>query len=302
MGQQKRFFESENIEQQQGRGQASSGQGKNKSLGYLPGTFVKDQPENLSLGELLKLMLLRLKRQWVSLRFQADKITHRALHPKTAFQIALLAGLAYYVFAPDSEPKTRLSTSVVRPVYYENEEPEYLEFGQEQEPGKPYGAPMSSYETAPVSVGQLSREQAIAYIERYHKTAIGEMHKFGIPASISLAQGLIESRAGTSKLAKTNNNHFGIKCFSKNCQKGHCSNFTDDTHKDFFKKFKTPWQSWRAHSELLASGRYAKLKKHGKNYRAWAYGLKSAGYATDKTYAEKLIGMIERYKLYEYDR
>ena len=91
------------------------------------------------------------------------------------------------------------------------------------------------------------------------------MEKYGIPASISLAQGLIESRAGSSKLAVNNNNHFGIKCFSRHCRKGHCTNFTDDTHKDFFRKFPSPWESWRAHSQLLSSGRYTKLRKNGRS-------------------------------------
>jgi flagellum-specific peptidoglycan hydrolase FlgJ len=303
MGQQKRFFESENIEQQQGRGQARSGQSKNKHFGFTPSMFVNERPENLPLSELLKLILLRLRRSWVSFRFQAEKKTRGALRPKAAFQIILLAGVAYYVFAPDAEPTERPSTSVVKPIHYlDDDQPDYLEVGHVEEPGKPYRAPKTSNEAAPVSEEQLLKEQALAYIQRYHTTAIGEMRKFGIPASISLAQGLIESRAGTSKLAKSNNNHFGMKCFSKNCKKGHCTNFTDDTHKDFFRKFKTPWESWRAHSELLASGRYAKLKKHGKDYRAWAYGLKSAGYASDRTYAEKLIGIIERYQLYKYDK
>mgnify|MGYP003527552239 FL=1 len=154
----------------------------------------------------------------------------------------------------------------------------------------------------PVGVKELIPVSSIDYIEKYSNIAIGEMKKFGIPASISLAQGLIESRAGTSKLALKANNHFGMKCFSRNCRKGHCMNMTDDTHKDFFRKFSSPWVSWRAHSELISSGRYAKLKRHGKDYRAWAYGLKSAGYATDRTYAEKLIGIIERYDLHKYDR
>ena len=157
-------------------------------------------------------------------------------------------------------------------------------------------------EAAPVSSKYMSAKMANDYIERYSRTAIMEMEKFGVPASISLAQGLIESRAGHSKLARSNNNHFGIKCFSKRCKKGHCSNFTDDSHKDFFRAFKSPWESWREHSKMISTGRYAKLKKHGRDYRKWAYGLKSVGYATDKTYAEKLIGIIEMYKLYKYDQ
>ncbi len=144
--------------------------------------------------------------------------------------------------------------------------------------------------------------QTDEYIRRFAKTAVQEMHKFGIPASISLAQGLVESRYGTSTLAVRNNNHFGMKCFSKKCRDGHCSNFGDDHHKDFFRIYKTPWDSWRAHSLMLANGRYARLKKFGKNYRKWAQGLENLGYATDRSYAEKLIGVIERYDLHRFDR
>lgn len=166
----------------------------------------------------------------------------------------------------------------------------------------PLPIPKTQNEAAPVAAKELTKEMAEAYINRFSKTAQAEMVRFGIPASISLAQGLIESRAGDSKLARQNNNHFGIKCFSKKCKKGHCTNFTDDTHKDFFVKFSSPWESWRAHSKIISTGRYAKLKKHGRDYRKWAHGLKAAGYATDRTYAEKLIGVIEMYDLYLYDR
>lgn len=155
---------------------------------------------------------------------------------------------------------------------------------------------------APVAAKDMDNLSAEEYIDRYAKVARGEMDKFGVPASISLAQGLIESRAGSSTLAQRNNNHFGIKCFSHNCKAGHCSNFTDDSHKDFFRNFKNPWESWRAHSQMISSGRYTKLKKYGSDYRKWAYGLKSVGYATDRTYAEKLIGVIERYNLHRFDR
>jgi uncharacterized FlgJ-related protein len=156
-------------------------------------------------------------------------------------------------------------------------------------------------DAAPIAVDELAEAQAKAYIERFAPIAIAEMKRYGIPASISLAQGLVESRAGQSTLARKNNNHFGIKCFSRKCRKGHCSNHTDDTHKDFFRIFKSPWESWRAHSLMLANGRYTQLKKHGANYQAWASGLKELGYATDKRYDAKLIGMIERYELSRFD-
>lgn len=171
------------------------------------------------------------------------------------------------------------------------------------ETGKKLARPViAKNEAAPVGVAGVNESEAEEYIRQLSPTAVAEMHKFGIPASITLAQGLIESRAGTSKLARRNNNHFGMKCFSKKCAPGHCSNFNDDHHKDFFVKYPNRWGSFRAHSLLISSGRYAKLKKHGRDYRKWAYGLKSLGYATDRTYAEKLIGIIERYDLHQFDK
>ncbi len=143
-------------------------------------------------------------------------------------------------------------------------------------------------------------QAAPGYIERFAPVAVQEMGKYGIPASISLAQGLLESRAGTSKLALATNNHFGLKCFSKGCRKGHCKNFTDDTHKDFFLNYVGgAWGSWRQHSLLLSQGRYLKL--HGRDWKGWADGLQAVGYATDPGYSAALKQIIKRYELYQYD-
>lgn len=140
------------------------------------------------------------------------------------------------------------------------------------------------------------------YVKKYAKLSQAEMRQYGIPASIKLAQGLLESNAADSRLAKANNNHFGIKCFSKKCKKGHCSNFTDDSHKDFFRKYTSVKASYKAHSEFLQKDRYIHLKELGTtDYQSWAHGLKKAGYATDKRYADKLIRIIEALELYEYD-
>jgi len=141
------------------------------------------------------------------------------------------------------------------------------------------------------------------YINRFYKVAQAEMKKYGIPASITLAQGLLESNIGTSKLANQNKNHFGIKCFSKKCKKGHCSNFNDDHHKDFFRSFPSAWESYRAHSILLQKQRYKKLYQlKPTDYQGWAKGLQAAGYATDKQYASKLIKLIKRLKLDQFDQ
>ena len=148
-------------------------------------------------------------------------------------------------------------------------------------------------------VHKKASQQQINYIQRFAKVAKSEMDKYGIPASIKLAQGLLESQAGASKLATKNNNHFGIKCFSKNCKKGHCTNFSDDSHKDFFKVFDTAWASYRAHSELLQTNRYKHLLHQ--DYTTWAKGLSAAGYATDPEYSQKLLELIETLELHRYD-
>ena len=111
---------------------------------------------------------------------------------------------------------------------------------------------------------QAKRKKQLAYVKRFSKVAQTEMEKYGIPASITLAQGLLESNNGQSRLATKNHNHFGIKCFSRSCKKGHCSNFSDDSHKDFFRKYNSAWESYRAHSVLLQKDRYKPLYKYKK--------------------------------------
>jgi hypothetical protein len=142
------------------------------------------------------------------------------------------------------------------------------------------------------------------YIERYAPLAQAEMEAYGIPASVTLAQALVESNAGESRLAQKANNHFGIKCFSKRCKKGHCLNFSDDSHKDFFQRYDNAWASYRAHSEFLKkTARYKALFKLGHDdYRGWALGIAKAGYATDPHYAAKLIATIRAFRLDRYDR
>lgn len=139
------------------------------------------------------------------------------------------------------------------------------------------------------------------YITRFQNTAIAEMDKFGIPASITLAQGIKESEYGKSELSRKSNNHFGIKCMSKKCKRGHCTNKEDDFHKDYFVNYNNAWESYRAHSNFLTGDRYRTLRKHGKDYKKWAWGLQNRGYATDPHYAESIILIIEKYQLYRFD-
>lgn len=155
----------------------------------------------------------------------------------------------------------------------------------------------------PERIRALKRIKQKQYVEKYVNIAKKEMKKYGIPASITLAQGLLESNVGESNLAIKNRNHFGLKCFSKTCKRGHCSNFEDDTHKDFFIIFKSAEESYESHSKLLQKDRYKPLFKLEKtDYKNWALGLRKAGYATDPKYGEKLISIIEDLELYKHDK
>lgn len=141
------------------------------------------------------------------------------------------------------------------------------------------------------------------YVEKYASVAVSEMQKSGIPASVTLAQALLESDAGESKLTRKTHNHFGIKCFSKHCKRGHCANFSDDSHKDFFVKYASAKGSFQAHTQFLQKGsRYKHLfELEDNDYRGWSRGLAKAGYATDKQYGEKLIAIIQTLRLDRYD-
>lgn len=140
------------------------------------------------------------------------------------------------------------------------------------------------------------------YVAAYSKIAIEEMRAYGIPASITLAQGLLESDAGESVLARESLNHFGIKCRTK-CLGCTCRNYADDVAYDMFRVFEGVEESFREHSILLSSPRYKHLKKlDSSDYKGWAKGLKKAGYATDQKYAEKLVKIIEALDLDQYDQ
>ena len=139
------------------------------------------------------------------------------------------------------------------------------------------------------------------YIDKYKDIAMEEMVKYKIPASITLAQGILESGNGQSKLAKQGNNHFGIKCHSD--WKGKTMRMDDDAPNECFRVYKTAEESYRDHSKFLKnSQRYASLfDLKITDYKGWAKGLKKAGYATLPTYANVLINYIETYDLQQYD-
>ena len=148
---------------------------------------------------------------------------------------------------------------------------------------------------------QTRNKQYENYIKKYRELAVEEMKKYHIPASITLAQGLLESGAGQSTLARKSNNHFGIKCGSD--WRGKTVSHDDDARGECFRAYKHPKESYEDHSKFLAGrSRYASLfKLKITDYKGWARGLKKAGYATNPRYADQLIGIIELYELHKYD-
>ncbi|MBS9774981.1 MAG: glucosaminidase domain-containing protein, partial [Tenacibaculum sp.] len=149
---------------------------------------------------------------------------------------------------------------------------------------------------------KITSEDTKEYIQNFAPIAIKEMEQYKIPASITLAQGILESGSGRSALAVRSNNHFGIKCHRN--WEGKKVTYDDDYIGECFRKYNHPKTSYEDHSKFLSTRkRYAKLfKLKITDYKGWAYGLKRAGYATDKRYPQKLIGLIKRYNLDKYDR
>ncbi len=140
------------------------------------------------------------------------------------------------------------------------------------------------------------------YICEYKDLSIKNMFFFGIPASITLAQGILESKSGMSLLTQKANNHFGIKC--KSDWTGETYAYSDDKPDECFRKYDSPEESFRDHSVFISTRpRYAFLFQFNiTDYKSWAIGLKQAGYATNVNYSRMLIELIERYNLYEYDK
>ncbi len=145
---------------------------------------------------------------------------------------------------------------------------------------------------------KLSRKE---YIKKYKAWAVKEMKRTGIPASITIAQGLLESNNGNSRLARKAKNHFGIKCHNWN---GPSIKSDDDRRNECFRKYRSAYDSFIDHSNFLTTrSRYAFLFKYSAtDYKRWAKGLKKAGYATNPRYAQHLIRIIEEEKLYRLDR
>jgi len=266
-----------------------------------------DLPD-LSLTALLEKLLSGLKRLLVALHYQLlGLFPNRRRLPW--FKIAIAILLLWMVFKKDMQFQVNFKRPGGESSAFSGrdfqKEPGLLASRSSGEPrqngfGLGLLGPRDPFADDPGDTDEDRRNKA--YIRRFKEVARTEMEKFGIPASVKMAQALIESQGGTSRLATKNNNHFGIKCFSKSCKKGHCANFSDDHHKDFFRIYGSAWESWRAHSYLITNGKYKKLLSNGKDYKDWARGLKESGYATDPRYEQKILDYIKRYDLQTLDR
>lgn len=150
------------------------------------------------------------------------------------------------------------------------------------------------------AISQHKNSNYEKYIKKYSLIAVQHQKLYRIPASITLAQGILESGAGNSELARKSNNHFGIKCHD---WKGASVRHDDDLRGECFRKYKNPEQSYEDHARFLTERpRYASLfKLKVTDYKGWAKGLQRCGYATDRAYANRLIKLIEDYDLYRYD-
>lgn len=254
-------------------------------------TLTREQP--------LPVLEILLHRLWLGLQRIAIALKHRlfAFLKKHLgevevpwFKIAILVIAAYVLLVKDMQFNVALQAPLAGLVADKNG-------------GGNSNAHIAAYQgdLSPASAAMIKDKKAKAFIKRYAPVAVAEMKKYNIPASIKMAQAMIESRAGQSKLALQSNNFFGIKCKAK-CRGCTCRNYADDGDYDMFRVFENPWESWREHSELLQIDRYKKLQQYDMDYQKWAVGLKKAGYATDKRYDKKLINIIEKYQLHKLDK
>lgn len=201
---------------------------------------------------------------------------------KVPLSIAIMLGLTLLLSACGSSKRAVSRSTGYRPAFTPRVNP----------PPKSTSLVLDDAET------RAARE---AYIEKYKYMAMREMKRYKIPASITLAQGLWESNSGLSFLARRANNHFGIKCHNWS---GLGVKRDDDAPNECFRKYGSPNQSFIDHSRFLRKGnRYCGLfELKIDDYRGWAYGLKKAGYATDKNYPQHLINLIEQYDLQRFDQ
>lgn len=223
---------------------------------------------DITLQDILRHLGAGLIKLWVALKYQFHRLTGGAfLNIRLPWYKLALAALAFFILA---KKDVQFSINMKAPLsgFASNEEgPEQMSLVQ----------PVALKRPASTA---LDAAQVQSYIERFGKVACIEMQKFGIPASIIMAQAILESKAGKSPEAERNNNHFGAPMSGSS--------------------YENAWENWRAHSLLLRE-QYPELFRTSNNSNSWAQALQQAGYSKDKDYARQLLGLIEKYQLYKLD-
>jgi flagellum-specific peptidoglycan hydrolase FlgJ len=215
-------------------------------------------------------------------------------------KILLCFCITFFIACGSSKPVVRTTKPVVRTVKKPVAKPIVKSTESTTKPSTSNQNAQTEVLEATTKV-KVTTALVLEYIAKYENIAKEDMLQYGIPASITLGQGILESGAGTGPLSDQANNHFGIKCHLE--WNGPSVKYDDDSAQECFRKYSNPEESYRDHSMFLTSRtRYSGLFKLPKDdYKAWAKGLKAAGYATDPQYPAKLISLIERYDLQKYD-
>lgn len=239
--------------------------------------------DHLTFQLLFRKLMQSMKRLITVLQFCFHRLTFGAFnrYKLSWFQLAVLAFAVFIFFKKDFHFQVRMKSPVANSTATPaSSDAEHMSLAS----SIPWlnSSSSASKETG-IPLPQLNATKVESYIKRFAKVAIMEQEKFGIPASIKMAQGLLESQAGQSSLAKQTNNHFG-KVFSS-------------------ESFGTAWESWRAHSQMMTheNSQYRSLLRYGKDYKSWAAGLESMHYSDYANYGKAIVELIEEYEMFRLD-
>lgn len=264
-----------------GRGNSSPSHRQN----WAPNRSVYATIYDVTLGWILRKLWLGLKKLFVAIKYRIYRSWGGAFGTWrfSWFKLGLAAIAIFIVFKKDVQFSINMRAPANTPGVQREQvaKPTRTSTKQQSEMSMPNPISIISVERSAVpSIQDLDEDRVKAYIHRFTKVAQVEMQKFGIPASIKMAQGIIESKAGAVENGERTNNHFGPPLANQ--------------------PYESAWENWRAHS-LLLRGSYPQLFELGTSYRKWAKALKDMGYSKDKRYDEKLIETIEMYQLYLLD-
>ncbi len=261
-------------------GVASSGTQPSKRRGQVPQKAVYTVLYDVTLGWILRKLWLSLQKLIVALKYQCYKSTAGLLGGKRLswFKLGLAALVIFIVLKKDIQ----FSINMKAPAGAQHPAQQTAQPMQTkvEELGMGNLSIKGNAGSATVAPEKLDEQKVRIYVRRFSKVAQAEMQKYSVPASVKMAQGILESTAGQLPATLSSNNHFGTPLAGRN--------------------YESAWESWRMHSEVLKE-RYATLFNHGNDYKKWTKGLKEAGYSNDRQYDKKLNDIIEKYQLYLLD-